>query len=79
MYAYPAAMNMILRLEIRITESLPEPLLRIFRMTGYALSAALERTSLSRLRTKTPGGCCQQPLGSAFSAPVCERTGKENE
>ena len=69
-------MNMILRLEIRITESLPEPLLRIFRMTGYALSAALERTSLSRLRTKNTGRLLSAAARKRFSRAGLRKDGK---
>lgn len=42
-------MNMIRKSAIRITESLPEPHLKIFRRIGFVPSAVLEKTYLSRL------------------------------
>lgn len=49
MYVDPVVMNMIRKSAIRITESLPEPHLKIFRRIGFVPSAVLEKTYLSRL------------------------------
>ena len=52
MYADPAAMNMIRHRVTRITEWLPERLLKIFPTTGYARSAAQEKKN-SKKRKET--------------------------
>ncbi len=59
MYVDLAVMSMIRRLAIRITELLPELHSRIFRKIGFVLSAALERTHLSRQNKALTGLCFQ--------------------